>query len=208
MKARRAELRERIRTERAALRAKMRELHADRDKRRRRIAFFVLLVILLWLLLRGCDCEPEPEPEPGPGGPRVGVWLVDAGPAPPPPPPPRARKPRKKRLKPKPRPTYEPKAPPPRSWLADFRLQVAARAPRLSRCFEGADAPGALKWTAAVDIARGVVSDHQFEAVLTGATLSKPLRRCLVGVLAKPAYRLSPDAKQPTPSRVSIIIEF
>lgn len=230
LKARQAELRERLAQEQAllrarvaqeqtALRARIAEQRANRAglpdteaerrrRRRRRIAMLILLALLLWALLRGCDCdEPPPPTGSGPAPAPVGVWLVDAAP-PPPPPPPRRRARRRPKLKPKPRPAYEPVPPAPPSWLTGYRLQVASRAPRLSRCFEGAERPGALKWTASVDLARGVVSDHRFEPVLAGVTLSKPLRSCLVATLSRPPYRLLRDSDQPSPSRVSIVIEF
>ena len=171
-------------------------------------------MLLFYFMLRQCNCAETPPPpvELAPVEPAPGVFLLDAAPVAPLPavkPPHVAKAPRHRgRMKPRSRPRYRNKAPSPQSWLPEFRLQVAARGPRLSRCFEGAERPGALKWTATVDTARGIVSDHHFEAVLTGATLSKTLRACLVHALSTPPYGLSTEDGRSSPSRVSIVIEF
>ncbi len=212
LRARAAELRAQMAQERARLRAEIRARRPDDERRRRRrIALFIALLLLLLLLLR-CDCTEDPPPVEVAGPATPGAVIGDAAVVPPPPVEPPARAPLarrpKRRLKSKDRPKYRNEAPAHQSWLPSFRLQVAARGPRLSRCFEGADQPGAFKWTASVDTARGVVSDHQFEEVLAGVSLSKTLRVCLVAVLSTPPYRLTTREVQESPSRVSIIIEF
>ena len=177
-------------------------------KARRRRLLLLLAVLILYALLRCCHCEEPPPPEPGP---EPAVTPVDAGVKAPPPPKKVRKKPakrprRKARIVPRVRPEYTNPTPAPEPWLVEFRLQVAARAPRLSRCFVGAERPGALKWTALLDARRGVVSDHQLEPILAGATLSKPLRACLLEALSQPRYHVRAEHRQP--SRVSIVVEF
>lgn len=205
MKRRRAEVKARLAAARAAR-------PVDRAARRRslRRRLTLLLLLLLLLLLRRCECDeppagPMPDAAVDAGGPASDMGI-DA-----------ARKPaRAKKAKPAPiearirgseRPEFQNPTPAPPDWLVALRIQVAARGPRLARCFEGAQQPGALQWSARVDIGRGVVSDHAFESVLGGADLSKALERCLVGVLASPPYHLppAPEAGQP---RISIVVEF
>ena len=215
LRARKADLREKVTAQRAELRARLHEQRsADRARRsRRRRLMLLALLLLLWLLLRACHCDLE-VPPPSPIEPTPRVSLLDPAPAADaiaPAPPRRAATtaPRLRgRIESTKRPEFHNETPPLQSWLTAFRMQVAARSPRLSQCFEGIEAPGALKWTAAVDTARGIVSDHQFDSVLTGAVLSKPLRECLIGVLSSPPYRLPTHETQPSPSRVSIVIEF
>lgn len=106
------------------------------------------------------------------------------------------------------RPRYVPPAPEAPPWLAAFRLQVAARGPRLAACFEGAPRPGSLRWTTALEPGSGRVSDH----VLAPTTQSDPLtaaqRACVIGVLETPPYRLEGTHTATTPPRVSIGIAF
>lgn len=205
MKQRRAEVKARL----AAARAPADRARRRRNLRRRLVLLAILL--LIYLLLRSCDCDDPPGAGPiADMGPDAAAMADDMGPD-------AARsRPRKKAAKPRPieasirgtgRPTFENPTPAPPDWLVALRIQVSARGPRLARCFEGADRPGALRWSARVDIPRGVVSDHDFEPVLGGADLSKDLRRCLVGVLADPRYHLppAPEAGQP---RISIVVEF
>jgi hypothetical protein len=212
LKARKAAVRKQLAQRRAQLKGRQRPM---KRQRRRKWRFVILaLALLLYLLLRGCNCQCDC----GPGAPPVLVDAelpeapLDAGPKSEA--PKKAKKPKRKKrrfkgkLKGKARPGYSTGTPGPQAWLPAFRMQVAARSPRLARCFEGSEQPGALKWTASVDTARGVVSDHHFGAVLQGAQLSKKLRRCLVGVLAKPVYQLPKADPQTSPARVSIVIEF
>jgi len=85
---------------------------------------------------------------------------------------------------------------------------VAARSPRLARCFEGTERPGALRWTASYDPHTGAVADHRFEPVLAGAMLLAAQRECLVGTLASPGYRPTEQAGSSGPLRVSMVLEF
>jgi len=68
---------------------------------------------------------------------------------------------------------------------------VIARGPRLSACFNGAQRPGALRWTAAVDPVRGTLSDQTLEPTLDGDELTRSQRVCAFDVLADPGYSLS-----------------
>ena|GEM_PF-625588 len=206
LKAQKAALKARLAADKAAIRA---QINANRPRRRglgKRLALLALL-ILIWMLIRHCDCETPPGvpsvlPDAAPG-----IALIeDAGLRPD---ATRAKKRRKRgRIKPRERPVFVNETPTGQSWLVAFRVQVAARSPQLARCFEGAEQPGALKWTAAVDIPRGIVSDQSIEPVLTGASISKARRVCLEQVLKNPPYRLPSPPTRAGPSRVSMVIEF
>ncbi|MCB9521790.1 MAG: hypothetical protein H6702_00240 [Myxococcales bacterium] len=217
LKARRKALKHQLNQQLAQAR-RARAAQRRRASRQRRLVWRLILLallLLLYLCLRGCDCECDPG---GPFGPRRGVPAArDAGPdaapalAPdmgPPPSRPRPRRRLKARTPAVERPAFHNARPPVEGWLAALRLQVAARGPRMSRCFEGSEAPGALRWTARVDVARGTVADHDFEPVLAGALITEPLRRCLVGVLSAPPFRLPPPDAPGPPAQVSILIEF
>ena len=206
LKAQKAALKARLAEEKAAIRAQLAANRPRRRSLRRRLALLVIL-ILVWLLLRSCDCETPPGPPPmAPDG-APPVALVSADAALPDASPPRKRR-KRGRITPRDRPAFVNQTPETQSWLAAFRVQVAARSPKLARCFEGTERPGALKWTAAVDIPRGVVSDQSLESVLTGVSLSKARRACLQGILKDPPYRLPSPPTRAGPSRVSIVIEF
>jgi hypothetical protein len=98
------------------------------------------------------------------------------------------------------------------AWLEELRTQVSARSPRLARCFNGADRPGALRWTASLNPASGWVSEHELEPVGQAVDLSKAQRDCLVLGLSSPAYRLATQQAAPQaavlPERISLVIEF
>ena len=209
LRARRAALRERMELERARLRARLPSRPKKSHARRNRLLLLAALV-LLYLLLRSCDCS-EPPPPGMPGAPPPAT-AADLGPKPPAARPTRQRRVERPRhhgrIRTKVRPAYTNEAPAPQAWLSAFRLQVGARGPRLARCFEGVDRPGALKWTVALDPTDGAVADHQFEAVLAGATLSKEQHACLVQALSTPPYRVSGTSQPGGPSRVSMVIEF
>ena len=186
--ARRAALRAKIARRRPAPRAD------DREPRRR-----WLLLLLLLLLLFLLPCEPPPAPQaaaPCPAPP-VAAAAPTTAPAPAP-----AKVAKKKR------PRFPSPAPEPLPWLAAFRLQVAARSPRLAECFTGADRPGALKWTTAVEPRDGRVSDHTFEPTLASGDLTSAQRACVVAVLSEPTYRLDAGTAPSTPPRVAMVIEF
>ena len=106
------------------------------------------------------------------------------------------------------RPSLESEPVPALPWLDAFRLQVSARSPRLAQCFVGADRPGRLRWRAAVEPGRGLVSDQEVEPLLIQDALTTEQKDCVVAVLADPPYRLDPGDGPSTPSRVSMVIEF
>lgn len=189
------------RLDRRALRERQRALRAElRQKRgparRRRWPWLLLLLLLLLCLLPIPSCEEAPgEPE----APEVAVGE-SAAPVEPEPEPPTDIEPVRRFVRPK----YTPPPPDPIPWLEVWRLQVAARGPRLAACFEGVSHPGALRWTTRVEPASGRTSDHVLDPVLDTEPVSAAQRRCVLGVLTEPAYRLGPgDA-----ARVSIVIEF
>lgn len=164
-----------------------------RDRRRR-----WLLLALLLLLLGLCVSAPPP-PDAAPTRPTEPAATLQSPPAPAPP---------TGRVARKARPRFENVAAEPLPWLAAFRLQVAARSPRLAECFAGAARPGALKWTAAVEPRHGRVSDHAVEPTLSSDELTGAQRACVVAVLSEPAYRLVSEGSPSTPSRVGMVIEF
>jgi hypothetical protein len=106
------------------------------------------------------------------------------------------------------RPEMHIEAPPTLPWIASFRMQVAARSPRLGGCFVGVAQPGALKWTTSVEPVAGVVSDDALEPTLSSAPLTRAQRACVLAVLADPPYRLAAGEQRSTPSRVALVIEF
>ena len=126
--------------------------------------------------------EPEPEPEAPPA--RAPIQRID-------------------------RPAFETEPLDPLPWLDDFRLQVAARSPRLAECFVGAERPGRLRWTGAVEPARGRISQQLVEPMLLGDELSSAQQDCVAGVLAEPPYQLDAEGEgASTPTRVSLVVEF
>lgn len=190
---------------RRAARERLRELRARRRKKpgnRWKIAAAVVAILLLLLLLRDCGPGDAVEPE----GPALPVEVVAEAPAveeEEPAPPPRLTG----RVERRDRPEYAPPEPEPMPWLAAFRMQVAARSPRLAECFVGTGAPGRLRWSTSVQVADGAVSDHELEPVLLSQELSREERRCVLGVLDAPRYSL-PAGGPVTPARVSLVIEF
>ena len=96
------------------------------------------------------------------------------------------------------------------TWLDEFRLQVAARSPKLANCFRGADRPGALRWTTAMNPGSGQVSNHELEPMGGTLGLNPEQRECLIQALSEPRYQLrhQPTEESSTPSRVSIMLEF
>lgn len=192
---------------RAALRARIEATRDARRRRRRSRALkLILLLILLWLLMRRCDTGlvfvPLTVPTPG-----VGKSVPTAAPTPVEPAR-RARKsPRKRmpRVQTKPRAIYAPTSAGPALWLSALRMQVAARSPRLARCFEGQGEPGTLTWTTRLDPGTGIASDHAFEP-RSGGALSADVRACLTAVLSAPAFELG--SAEGARARVSLVIEF
>jgi hypothetical protein len=191
-----------LRARRAALR--------PADPRRKRLRFWLLLAIalLLLLLLRDCSCQ-TPEPPPGPPAPGA---APEPEPEPEPetdqPETPRARRKATGRLPHLQRPRFENQAMDPLPWLDDYRLQVAARSPRLAECFVGAPNPGTLEWTASVEPSLGRVSDQSLEPTLLSDALTRRQRACALAVLSEPPYQLESQGERATPARVSMVIEF
>lgn len=205
-------LRERRRATRRAVAVMRREVRervralepreaADRRRRRRLLKVLAVILLLLLLALRDCECEGAPATPP-PGAATTAAARAPARPLPPPPP----IAGRVERVR---RPAFVEPSPSARAWLDDFRLQVAARSPRLSDCFRGADNPGGLRWTCALSPADGATADHELEPLRGTVAVSKEQRECLVRALTNPAYRLQPGPGAPsTPVRVSMVIEF
>ncbi|WP_309894597.1 hypothetical protein [Archangium sp.] len=206
LRQRKKELRRSVELMKRAARERVEQVPAvRREKRRRRVRRAVTIAALLLLaMLTRCECEPSPPaPPPEP--------VVETAPQEKPKKPvPPASKPKalSDRMERQRRGLYQNEAQTSPSWLDDFRLQVAARSPRLAWCFSGTERPGALRWTAAVNAASGSVSDHALESVGTGGDPSGKQRDCVLGVLSSPAYRLKLEQKQDLPGRVSIVIEF
>jgi hypothetical protein len=210
----RRELRQRQRELRQSLQARSRQVrervHAipavrrERNRRRVRRAVTVALLLLLACLIR-CECQQGP-PSPPPAKGETQETL-EAKPKPPVTAPAR-REPLRAQVKRQPRATYEGEAQAPPNWLEDFRLQVAARSPRLAQCFTGTDRPGALRWTASVNPESGAVSDHEAEPVGPGPELRREQRDCVIRTLSNPPYRLSAKQKQELPTRISLVLEF
>ncbi|MFY0570258.1 hypothetical protein ACN28E_41440 [Archangium lansingense] len=206
LRRRKKELRRSAERMRQAARERM-EQHPSirREKRRRRIrrAVTIAALLLLAMLVR-CECKPSPPAPPPEPVVKPAPEVKPKQPSPP------ASKPKafSERMERQRRGSYQNEAQTSPSWLDDFRLQVAARSPRLAQCFSGTERPGALRWTAAVNAASGSVSDHALELVGTGGELSGKQRDCVLGVLSSPGYRLKPEQKQDLPGRLSLVIEF
>ncbi len=197
LKERRREIKTQLKLHRAKIRA-LKQQNKKKSPWRRRI--LILLILLLLLLLGPCTSD-EPPPRRGTGP--APVAVVEPVPE-----PPVVKKPFKKRVKRRVRPKYEGPKKTKNRWLDAFRLQVAGRSVRLAACFEGVDKPGAVRWVAAVDPVTGVTSDHTLEPVTRSAALGRKQRACVVGVLSKPPYKLSPEKDEQGPQRVGLVLEF
>lgn len=201
------ELKRLMRERKRALRAQVAAMPAVRRARRRRwLRRGVAGVIVgLMLLFIRCDCDgdkllPQPAAE-------------DAGVTSPPPKPPKPvikakSAPLDGKLPSQPRPSMAPQGAAGPPWLDEFRVQVAARSPRLAQCFTGTERPGALRWSALVNPQGGAVADQELEPVGVGTDLTQQQRECVATVLAKPPYRLSAPGAEGLPDRVSLVIEF
>ncbi|MBU0550473.1 hypothetical protein KKF91_19220 [Myxococcota bacterium] len=203
----RAALRQRRRAFKAAKRAAAEAARATPTARRRRLRRrLTLLLLLLLLLLLRCEAPPLEDPAPRPSRASSAPTSVPtSAPTRAPAAPRRVTRPALKPINAKARGRHQGGPPPPPSWLSQLQLQVAARGPRLSRCVEGLDAPGALRWSARLD--GGRVFDHQLEP-LQGPDLHAEARRCLLRVLSEPDYRLEVEDAAQIPPRLSMIIEF
>jgi hypothetical protein len=203
------EVRSRLRSQMRASKERVaRALEANpqiqKIRRRRRIQRTVAVIALLLLLLL-IRCEGQGVPE----------TPVPTQPVPTEPPKPKvasvAKTPPTKRfvpVRPVERPGFSAPVRPPAGWLDVFRLQVAARSPRLAACFNGTDRPGALKWTSLVSLQTGAVGSHEFEPLGLAAEVSETQLTCLKEVLSKPGYRLGDEDVEGLPERVSLVLEF
>ncbi len=174
-----------------------------RRRRRLRRAMAIALFLLLLLFLR-CEGPGAPAPAPDPTPPPTAEAKKPA------PAPPRKPAPKKPQVTSRPveRPDFDTPSRPAAAWLDAFRLQVAARSPRLSRCFIGTERPGALRWTTLVSTETGAVGGHEFEASGGGLDLTKEQRACLEAALSSPSYGLSDAPTEGLPQRVSLVLEF
>jgi hypothetical protein len=198
MRARSAAMRVQMAEKREALKAKQKAQKPD-ERRKRGLLLLLLALLLLLLFILCCGCGPPPLEGAGEPEPDVEEPLVEEVPPP---------APFTGNLKKKPRPDFQTAPPRPRTWLSSFRMQVAARGPRLARCFEGAQGPGTLRWTTSVAPLEGRVSEHTLEPALLSEGLTTKQRVCVVGVLEEPPYKLDVGDEPSTPSRVGMVIEF
>lgn len=183
-------------------------VRAERQKRRVRQGLGLAVLLLIALFFR-CDCESAPPPV-------VEKPVVDAGTpvvaVKPVVPPKRKLKPLEGSVDTQPRGKYAGDVSQTPSWLDEYRLQVAARSPRLAECFTGSERPGALRWSAAVNALSGAVSDHTLEPVGPGPSVQDAQRECILKTLSSPAYKLNvpkeEGEQQTLPRRISIVIEF
>ncbi len=206
-----------LRAERRALRERLRErvaaqrnhpalatALARRRKRRQRALAIAACILLLLLALMRCECDPPPPPAPVVTEPVTAPLIGNTTPAPP-------KKP-KRALKgtieasDRGAMAVEPTEAP--AWLQQFRLQVAARSPKLAACFNGAERPGALRWSALVHAQSGRVSESVVEPVFRGVELDQEQHDCLVARLTETPFKLDEPSPQAAARRVSLIFEF
>lgn len=183
-------------------------LQRAREQRRRRRQLALAVILVLLALLSQCECERPGPAVPKTVEPEAPVILV-------PPPKPPAPKPAKVKRPPLRAASEQVQrgsldtqargAPP---WLEEFRMQVSARSPRLARCFNGAERPGALRWTVSLNPMSGTASEHEFEPVGQGAEISREQQRCLVLALSSPVYRVAGRRGEALLERLSLVIEF
>jgi len=184
----------------AAARAKLDAARARTAKPSRRKRWLLLALLLALLaMLQDCSCNQAPA-QPCVQVEATGVGVAEPVPEPPPP--------DDRRLERRDRPELHPRPPATPPWLAAFRMQVAARSPRLAQCFIGANRPGRLRWTTTVEPAHGAVSEHVVEPTLQGDELTATERACALKALSTPPYRLEGGDTRTTPSRVSLVLEF
>lgn len=193
---RRAQLRERMRDNRErladhpAMKA-AREARAKKRKRRSRRMLIASTLLLLLLLLLKCDVPR------GTGGDATPLAMVT----------PEEPVTFGARVKTQKRPGYTVPVRKGPDWLDEFRLQVAARSPRLSTCFNGSDRSGAIRWTTTIDTRTGAVTGHEFEP-LGAAIMTADQKRCATQALSQPGYQLKEPPPEPLPNRVSLVLEF
>lgn len=211
--------RKRRRAEMRAILARVRRLARDRlarlgrtpafkaareaAARRRRRTLATISLLLLALLLLDCEGKSGPGAVLAKATPAAAVKKT---------PVPKREKPNafRARVETQKRPGYGLDARPGPDWLDDFRLQVAARSPRLARCFNGSERGGAFRWTVSVDAKTGAVADHELEPLGSGAGLGSAQKACATRALSDPAYDLkdAPATAEALPNRVSLVLEF
>ena len=206
MRQRRSELRKSMRLAGRQARERMEqlpEIRRARARRRWRRTMGVVLLLLLVACVR-CECERPPPAE----VPKVeAMGKVERKEERPALAPPRAQ-PLRARIEPQARASYQGSGRASAGWIDEFRLQVAARSPRLAQCFKGSDRPGALRWTASVNPRSGAASDHELEPVGASPELRGEQHECVVRALSSPPYRLTAPEGESLPQRVSLVIEF
>ena len=219
MSAKRERWRTLLRVQRQALRDKNRvQIDAQRaqpsflktraKQRRRRMQqlALVLLVILLLLLLRlDCTDVPSTASVSQPAAVEIEPKAAEL------PKKPLPRKPQLKlvgQIKASDRASMALESLEPPPWLPQFRLQVAARSPRLASCFDGAERSGALRWSALVHARAGRVTESVVEPVFRGVNLEEAQLDCLVKGLSELPYVLDEPDPQAAARRVSLIFEF
>lgn len=177
----------------------------QRQRRKRQLALLLLVILILLLLRLDCVEEPSPSVFPSPS------MAVPA--------PRKHDKPGRGQAKRNPLRlegrvegsdrtslALDPLAPP--TWLPEFRLQVAARSPRLAACFVGTERPGAMRWSALVHARSGRATESVVEPVFRGASLAEDQLDCLVKGLTEQPYVLDPSSPEVAARRVSLIFEF
>jgi hypothetical protein len=206
MRQRRIELRKSLRLAGRQARERIEQLPAirrARARRRLRRTLGVALLLLLASLVR-CECaRPSPSEVP-----KVEAKGAEEPQVEPPVPKPTRRQPLRAQIEPQARASYPGHEQASPAWIDEFRLQVAARSPRLAQCFTGSDRPGTLRWTASVNPRSGAASDHELGPVGASAELRREQHECVVRVLSSPPYRLTAPLGESLPHRVSLVIEF
>jgi len=206
MRQRRNDLRKSLRLTGRQARERIEQLPAmrrARARRRLRRTLGVAVLLLLASLMR-CECAQPPPSE----VPKVEAKGEVETQVEPPVPAPARRQPLRARIEPRDRASYQGPERGSPGWLDEFRLQVAARSPRLAQCFTGSDRPGTLRWTASVNPRSGAASDHELEPIGASAELRRDQRECVVRALSTPPYKLTAPQGESLPHRASMVIEF
>jgi hypothetical protein len=206
MRQRRVELRKSMRLAGRQARARIEQLpevRRARARRRLRRTLGFALLLLLASLMR-CECAQPLPPE----APKVEAKGAAEPRVEPPVPTPARRQPLRAQIEPQARASYPGHEQASPAWIDEFRLQVAARSPKLAQCFTGSDRPGTLRWSASVNPRSGAASDHELEPVGASAGLRREQHECIVGALSSPPYRLTAPLGESLPQRVSLVIEF
>ena len=196
-------MRSQAREARARLRAQVKAhplVQKARRRRRVRRAVMTAILLLLLLLIR-CDCGAPPvvETKSVDAGVDAGARVMLT-------PPKKSRREAISAVKHQ-RSPWETDTRPGPAWLESFRMQVAARSPRLAECFSGSERPGALRWGVAVNPVQGTVSDHSFEP-LGAAEITQAQRECLTRVLSSPRYQVAAEEVAGVPPQVTLTLEF